>query len=189
MGLKAIPPTHTKTFAINQYYDRSPGCEFPTGVIQVAGQMPFWDEASRRIRALVRFIGKRSLMCFYMSEALPTPASGLVFEGAEVSGRVEPIHNLKTFKHLRRLAVGAFRKAGHVSLARVRAPYLWHEVGTARMGEDPATSVVDPNLQVHGVDGLFVVDASVLRSAGSVNTGLTIIALALRAGAHIASST
>ena len=45
---------------------------------------------------------------------------------------------------------------------------------------------VDPNCQVHGIDGLFAVDASVLPSAGAVNTGLTIMALALRCGDHIA---
>jgi choline dehydrogenase-like flavoprotein len=39
---------------------------------------------------------------------------------------------------------------------------------------------------VHGITGLFVVDASVLPSAGAVNTSLTIMALALRAGDFIA---
>jgi choline dehydrogenase-like flavoprotein len=39
---------------------------------------------------------------------------------------------------------------------------------------------------VHGIRGLYVVDASTLPSAGAVNTALTIIALALRAGDHIA---
>jgi choline dehydrogenase-like flavoprotein len=48
------------------------------------------------------------------------------------------------------------------------------------------TSVVDPDLQVHGIEGLYVADASVLPSAGAVNTALTIAALALRAGDHIA---
>jgi choline dehydrogenase-like flavoprotein len=54
-----------------------------------------------------------------------------------------------------------------------------------RFGTDPATSVVDPNCQVHGINGLYVADASVLPSAGAVNTALTIGALALRAGDHI----
>jgi choline dehydrogenase-like flavoprotein len=39
---------------------------------------------------------------------------------------------------------------------------------------------------VHDIDGLYVVDASVLPSAGAVNTGLTIAALALRAGDALA---
>jgi len=40
---------------------------------------------------------------------------------------------------------------------------------------------------VHDIDNLYVVDASVLPSAGALNTGLTIAALALRAGDAIAA--
>ena len=47
------------------------------------------------------------------------------------------------------------------------------------MGQDARDLVVDPILRVHDIDGLDVVDALVLPSAGAVNTGLTIIALAL----------
>jgi choline dehydrogenase-like flavoprotein len=56
------------------------------------------------------------------------------------------------------------------------------------MGLDPGTSVVTPDLQVHDIEGLFVADASVLPTAGAVNTGLTIVALALRLGDHIAGN-
>ena len=43
---------------------------------------------------------------------------------------------------------------------------LWasHGIGTCAMGTDPATSVVDTNLMVHGVDNLMVCDGSVLPS-------------------------
>ncbi len=44
-----------------------------------------------------------------------------------------------------------------------------HQVGTCRMGSDPA-SVVDPSLRVHGVDGLRVADASVMPFVPSANT-------------------
>jgi choline dehydrogenase-like flavoprotein len=125
-------------------------------------------------------------MCFYMTEALPTRDTGLIFERDEVVSRVSPVHNLKTFRKLGDLAVDIFRRAGYPVLARRRPPHVWHEVGTARFGTDPVTSVVDPDCQVHGIKGLFVVDASTLPSAGAVNTALTIIALALRAGDCIA---
>jgi choline dehydrogenase-like flavoprotein len=124
-------------------------------------------------------------MSFYMSEALPTRNTGLVFGGDEVVNRVAPVHNLRTFFKLRDLAANVFRRAGHLVLARRRYPLVWHEVGTARFGKDPGTSVLDPNCQVHGIEGLFVVDASTLPSAGAVNTALTIMALAVRAGDHI----
>ena len=61
-----------------------------------------------------------------------------------------------------------------------------HQCGTARMGADPATSVVDANLKAHDLDNLYIVDASVLPTSAAVNPSLTIAALALRAGDHIA---
>ena len=67
----------------------------------------------------------------------------------------------------------------------IRAPRpvaFWHETGSAVMGVDAKASVVDPQGAVHGVAGLYVADASVLPSAGALNTGLTIIAVAMRTG-------
>lgn len=61
-----------------------------------------------------------------------------------------------------------------------------HQCGTCRMGDDPKTSVVDPNCKVWGVDNLYVGDGGVLVSAGGFNPVLTIMALAYRTGAHIA---
>jgi len=186
MGWSQVPPAYTKTFAINGYYNGAPGWPYPLGVIQMAGQMPFWEQVPQPLRPLARVLGTHTLTSFYMTEALPTRDTGLMFDGDNVVGRIPPVHNLKTFFKLRALAVDSFRRAGHRVLARRRAPRTWHEVGTARFGCDPATSVVDPNCEVHGIEGLLVVDASVLPSAGAVNTTLTIIALALRAGDHIA---
>lgn len=53
-----------------------------------------------------------------------------------------------------------------------------HVQGTARMGADPARSVVDDRGRVHGVDGLYVGDGSVVPASLSVNPSLTIMALA-----------
>ena len=61
-----------------------------------------------------------------------------------------------------------------------------HQCGTCRMGDDPKTSVADPNCKVWGVDNLYVGDGGVLVSAGGFNPVLTIMALAYRTGAHIA---
>ncbi|MCO8126132.1 GMC family oxidoreductase [Acidimicrobiia bacterium EGI L10123] len=55
-----------------------------------------------------------------------------------------------------------------------------HQAGTCRMGTDPATSVTDPDGRVHGHDNLWVADASVHVTNGSVNPVLTIMALAHR---------
>jgi choline dehydrogenase-like flavoprotein len=181
-----IPPIHTKTFAMNAYYGGAPHWPHPLGVVQVAGQLPFWEEVSWPIRPIARFIGAHSLMCFYMSEALPTYDSGVIFDGDQPVGSIAPAHNTRTFGELRLTARDMFHRAGYWTVARRKAPTLWHPVGTARMGVDDRSSVVDANCQVHEIEGLFVADASVLPSAGSVNPALTVIALALRAGDFIA---
>jgi choline dehydrogenase-like flavoprotein len=56
----------------------------------------------------------------------------------------------------------------------------WHLLGTARMGTDPATSVVNSWGKAHDIDNLYVVDGSVFVTAGGVNPTNTISALALR---------
>ena len=65
--------------------------------------------------------------------------------------------------------------------------YTVLQSGTARMGTDPATSVVDAACQAHDVKGLFVADSSSFYSSGSAPFTLTIMANALRVGAEIAS--
>ena len=55
----------------------------------------------------------------------------------------------------------------------------WHPVGTCRMGTDAAT-VVDLDLRVHGIDGLRVLDASVMPSLPGANTNAATLAIAER---------
>jgi choline dehydrogenase-like flavoprotein len=64
-----------------------------------------------------------------------------------------------------------------------------HEVGTARMGLDPATSVLNPFLQTHDVRNLFVMDGSCYVSIGCVNPTLTMMALTVRACEHLVAET
>ncbi len=55
-----------------------------------------------------------------------------------------------------------------------------HVCGTCRFGDDPATSVLDRNNRAHGIENLYVVDASFFPSSGGTNPTLTIAANALR---------
>jgi choline dehydrogenase-like flavoprotein len=61
----------------------------------------------------------------------------------------------------------------------------WHLLGTARMGDDPATSVVDANNRAHDVPNLYCVDGSSFPTGGAVNPTNTVQALALRAADRI----
>ena len=56
-----------------------------------------------------------------------------------------------------------------------------HEMGTARMGRDPKTSVLNKFNQIHNVPNVFVTDGSSLTSGSCVNPSLTYMALTARA--------
>ena len=59
-----------------------------------------------------------------------------------------------------------------------------HEMGTARMGHDARSSVLNKYNQVHEVPNVFVTDGSAMTSAGNVNPSLTYMALTARAADH-----
>jgi choline dehydrogenase-like flavoprotein len=64
--------------------------------------------------------------------------------------------------------------------------YGGHHIGTARMGSDPRTSVVDADCRVHSTDNLFVAGSAVFPTSSQANPTLTLIALSLRLGDHLA---
>jgi choline dehydrogenase-like flavoprotein len=59
-----------------------------------------------------------------------------------------------------------------------------HEMGTARMGKDPKTSVLNKNNQVHACKNVYVTDGSFMTSANCVNPSLTYMAFTARAADH-----
>jgi len=75
--------------------------------------------------------------------------------------------------------------ATHVLVDPIMPEQPGHLLGTARMGDDRATSVVDQFGRAHDVPNLFVVDGSIFVTGGGVNPTNTICALALRCAAEI----
>ncbi len=59
-----------------------------------------------------------------------------------------------------------------------------HEMGTARMGRDPKTSVLNKWNQLHAVKNVFITDGSCMTSAGTQNPSITYMALTARAVDH-----
>jgi len=59
-----------------------------------------------------------------------------------------------------------------------------HEMGTARMGRDPKTSVLNAHNQAHAVPNLFVTDGACMTSSACVNPSITYMALTARAAAY-----
>ena len=77
--------------------------------------------------------------------------------------------------------VAAMDDAALVADFRARAATVYHPVSTCRMGPNSGNSVVDPELRVHGLGRLRVVDASVFPTVTSGNTNAPTLMVARRA--------
>ncbi|MDO7569918.1 MAG: GMC family oxidoreductase, partial [Flavobacteriaceae bacterium] len=62
-----------------------------------------------------------------------------------------------------------------------------HEMGTARMGKSPKTSVLNKHNQIHGVANVFVTDGACMTSSANQNPSLTYMALTARAANYAVS--
>ncbi|MEP0872695.1 GMC family oxidoreductase N-terminal domain-containing protein [Trichocoleus desertorum AS-A10] len=80
------------------------------------------------------------------------------------------------------IAPGAEKQSDAALVAYVRetCSTVWHPVGTCKMGTDPM-AVVDPELRVHGVEGLRVVDASIMPTITTGNTNAPTIMIGEKA--------
>ena len=84
-------------------------------------------------------------------------------------------------------AAEVLRAAGAVAIAHtpLKTAAGFHLMGTARMGDDPACSVVDKFGRSHELSNLFIADASSFVTASALNPTATAQALALRTADHI----
>lgn len=64
--------------------------------------------------------------------------------------------------------------------------YQAHHLGTTKMSNDPSDGVVNANLRCHDLDNLYVAGSSVFPTFGFANPTLTLVALSLRLGEHLA---
>ena len=76
----------------------------------------------------------------------------------------------------------------HSLRPREYAIFTAHQMGSCRMGRDPATTVADPWGQLHDTRGVWIGDASAFPTASGVNPMLTIMALARRTAGAIAAA-
>lgn len=138
------------------------------------------------------------LMWSIMCEDMPDPENRVVLSDsmADSSGLPAPRLIYTTSEDARAClsrncehAVEIFSAAGAIETQVMNpAPYNAHFMGTARMGADPATSVVDPWCMSHEIPNLGVIDGSVFVTAGAVNPTATICAIALRAARRLAAN-
>ncbi|WP_400076653.1 GMC oxidoreductase [Winogradskyella sp. R77965] len=100
-------------------------------------------------------------------------------------------NEIKMRKDMIAQAMQMLEKAGFEDITPmddIGAPGLGiHEMGTARMGRDPKTSVLNEYNQVHSVKNVYVTDGAAMTSAGCQNPSLTYMALTARAAEHAAN--
>ena len=88
--------------------------------------------------------------------------------------------------HIERASESLLEAGAHtIEVDRLMRYSGWHLLGTARMGDDPATSVLDRWNRAHDVPNLYVVDGSCFVTSSGVNPTSSICALALRAADHL----
>ena len=91
-------------------------------------------------------------------------------------------------KDMREQGVAMLEAAGFKNVQSYERPCYpglgIHEMGTARMGRDPKTSVLNGFNQVHAAKNVFVTDGACMTSAACVNPSLTYMALTARATDH-----
>ena len=94
----------------------------------------------------------------------------------------------KMRKDMQDAAVEMMEAAGFKNVKAFDRPYApglgIHEMGTARMGRDPKTSVLDKWNRVHACSNVYVTDGSGMVSTACVNPSLTYMALTARAADH-----
>ena len=160
--------------------------------------LPFDEQWGEGLHELSRSAG-RILNWVANVEDLPEPSNRVTLdpELTDSSGLPAPAVEYRISENSKRMiefSLDRMREAHEAAGAvRTRDIPLWrdapgHLLGTARMGTDPAASVVDPYGRTHDIPNLFIVDGSVMVTSGGMNPTATIAALALRSARHIADT-
>jgi choline dehydrogenase-like flavoprotein len=193
-----------------EFYASDPGRGFlrgakwgltPTGGPLFAACAPMWgDERSWGPGLHERVASRlgRSATWGIICEDLPRPENRVVLDSSLVDsdGLPAPKVIYRIDENSRRMlrfnterAEESMRAAGAtetiVSHDRDRG---WHHLGTAKMGTDPADSVVDEWGACHDVPNLYVFDGSTWPTSSGVNPTATIAAMALRGAEHLIAS-
>ena len=195
------PTRFQKTLGINDYYFGADDWEFPLGHIQMVGKS---DGAQVHGEGLPKWmqwfpekpfdwIAQHSIDFWLTAEDLPKPFNRIHYKDKNVYLDLTET-NVEGYNRLKHKLEMICNKAGIYSQLVDRGLYLGqntpiggtaHQAGTLRFGPDPTTSVLDRDCRAHGIDNLYVTDASFFPSIGAVNPTLTIIANALRVADRI----
>jgi choline dehydrogenase-like flavoprotein len=193
------PPAHAMT---EEFYETDPHRDFARGfAIQTVGPLPIAFAKQMMAARGSWGWGMRRIMMDYnhwsafglLGEILPWADNRVTLAEEKDQFGLRVAHvNFDLYENDKKLIEFGKRKVEEVMRAagaqevEQEARYA-HLVGAARMGSDPATSVVDGFGRSHDIANLFVCDGSILPTQGSANPGLTIQALAARTADYLIS--
>jgi choline dehydrogenase-like flavoprotein len=196
------PTVFQKTLGVNDFYFAGPETEYPLGNIQMVGksQAPMFrgekpGETKLAPEWTLEKVAKHAIDFWLSTEDLPVAENRVTVDGdGRLTLAYKPTNDVpkedlygKLHSMLGRLGMHDHHLLHRFAYMKNDIPVAGcaHQAGTARMGSDRATSVVDVDCKAHELDNLYVVDTSVFPSIGAVNPALTAMANSLRVGDHL----
>ncbi|AUD05863.1 GMC oxidoreductase [Spirosoma pollinicola] len=197
ISLKENPTSFQKTLACNDYYFGDRDFPYPMGHVQLLGKSdkgqiapdaPFFTPG-----VVLSEMADHSVDWWFTGEDLPDENNRV----AVIDGQIHLNYTENNLTGFNRLIATWKEVLAKIDTKHVFMPHdiylskdiplagVAHQVGTARFGTDPNTSVLDLNCKAHEIDNLYVVDGSFFPSIGAVNPSLTIMANAFRVAEHL----
>jgi choline dehydrogenase-like flavoprotein len=185
------PTIFQKTLGINDFYWGEPDFPYPMGQIQLSGKINremFKNGVPLTVDADISpaEAALHSVDWWLMGEDLPDPNNRVSLKGDKILLDYTD-NNGESFDRLVDRWIDVLRSIdtdGGSRYYHSKFPLRWvaHQCGTCRFGNDPQTSVLNPDCRTHDIENLYVVDGSFFPSNIGSNPTLTIIANALRVG-------
>jgi choline dehydrogenase-like flavoprotein len=191
-----------KTLGLNDFYLGGPEFDYPMGNIQMVGKSnaeAMKGEEPHLTKLAPHFsldeAAAHAVDFWLTTEDLPMADNRVTLTQ---DGNVQLAYKSSNDEEAARLYEELKKILNHVGMAQhhvleknfymsmdIPVAGVAHQVGTCRFGNDPKSSVLDPNCKAHELDNLYVVDTSFFPSIGAVNPALTAMANAMRVGEHL----
>ena len=170
--------------------------EFQNSAGPLPGQIaPASGEWGKALGPRVRAEFGRTLGIRIYAEQLPDAANTVTLNSGAADYFGNPVPHITygigayeraALKEAEQVAARILATLGAEDIRSGPLGYAAHQLGTHRMGADPASSVVDANLRAHDVPNLYLVGGGAFVTVSSSPPTLTIAALAIRTAEHIA---
>jgi choline dehydrogenase-like flavoprotein len=209
LQLATVPNSgrYQRSFGVNDYYWGDKNVSFPLGHIQSCGgvlQDALFAESPPVLSLVSKLLpnfgleelAARSVAWWAMTEVLPDPHNKITLQSDQIRLNYIPnnreAHDRLVYRWIDTLKAIEADPLTHVVRSapthpRGEAPIsvMGYACGTCRMGNNPATSVVDLTGRSHEINNLYIIDASIFPSCPSIGPGLTVVANALRVADHL----